>query len=111
LALTWSGGFVETHLHLNLQFVLTQRIELIRMSRQALPTNPPHQGDIDAYTAGYWWYPIMFSRGGLAFYKEFSLVKPQGMQPLSGTGIIPTTTFPTLPVWSSSAMAGFDFAF
>jgi len=81
------------------------------MSRHALPTNPLHQGDIDAYTVGYRWYPIMFSRSGLAFHNEFSLVKTQGMQPLSGTGIIPTATFPTLPVWSSSAMAGFDFAF
>jgi hypothetical protein len=110
MAPTWNAGFVETHLQLNPQLVFTQRVEQVRMSRQALPTNPLHQGDIDAYTVGYRWYPIMFSRGGLAFHNEFSLVKTQGMQPLSGAGV-GSTPFGTLPVWSSSALAGFDFAF
>ena len=110
MAPTWNGGFVETHLQLNPQFVFTQRVEKIRMSRQALPTNPLHQSDIDAYTVGYRWYPIMFSRGGLAFHNEFSLTKTQGMQPLSGAGVS-SAPFGTLPVWSSSALAGFDFAF
>jgi hypothetical protein len=110
MALTWSGGFVETHLHLNPQFVLTQRIELIRMSRQTLSTNPLHQGDIDAYTVGYRWYPIIFSRGGLAFHNEFSITKTQGMHPPSATRVGPTP-FSVGPVWSNSALAGFDFAF
>jgi hypothetical protein len=111
LAPTWNAGFVETHLQLNPQFVLTQRVEKIRMSRQALPTNPLHQGDIDAYTVGYRWYPIMFSRGGLAFHNEFSLTKTQGMQPLGGGAGIGGTPFGELPVWSNSALAGFDLAF
>jgi hypothetical protein len=110
LAPTWNAGFVETHLQLNPQLVFTQRVERIRVTRQALPTNPLHSGDIDAYTVGYRWYPIMFSRGGLAFHNEFSLVKTQGMQPLSGAGV-GSTPFGALPVWSSSALAGFDFAF
>ncbi len=109
LAPTWNGGFVETHLHLNPQLVLTQRTEKIRMSRQALPSNPLNQGDIDAYSVGYRWYPIMFSRGGLAFHNEFSITKTQGGLPLSGTGIaLPT---PNTAVWSNSALAGFDLAF
>jgi hypothetical protein len=58
---------------------------------------------------GYRWYPIMFSRGGLAFHNEFSITKTQGGLPLSGTGVaLPN---PTTTVWSSSAMAGFDIAF
>jgi hypothetical protein len=107
---TWNSGFVETHLQLNPQFVLTQRTEMIRMSRQALPTNPLHMGNIDAYSVGYRWYPIMFSRGGLAFHNEFSITKTQGMQPLSGTGV-GSTPFSPNPVWSNSALAGFDIAF
>jgi hypothetical protein len=109
LAPTWNGGFVETHLQLNPQFVFTQRVEKIRMSRQALPTNPLNQGNIDAYSVGYRWYPIMFSRGGLAFHNEFSITKTQGGAPLSTTGVAPL--LPTTAVWSNSALAGFDFAF
>jgi hypothetical protein len=110
LAPTWNGGFVETHLQLNPQFVFTERVEKIRMSRQALPTNPLRQGDIDAYSIGYRWYPIMFSRGGLAFHNEFSITKTQGMSPLSGTAPVPPQ-LPTTAIWSNSALAGFDFAF
>jgi hypothetical protein len=110
LAPTWNGGFVETHLHLNPQLVLTQRTEMIRMSRQALPTNPLNQGNIDAYSVGYRWYPIMFSRGGLAFHNEFSITKTQGGAPLSGTSVAPPQ-LPTTAVWSNSALAGFDLAF
>jgi hypothetical protein len=108
MAPTWNGGFVETHLQLNPQFVFTQRVEKIRMSRQALPTNPLHAGNIDAYSIGYRWYPIMFSRGGLAFHNEYSITKTEGMQPLGGTGAGPVGA---LPIWSNSALAGFDLAF
>src|ERR1700676_5315655 len=38
MAPTWNAGFVETHLHLNPQFVFTNRVEMIRMSRQAFST-------------------------------------------------------------------------
>jgi hypothetical protein len=108
MAPTWNAGFVETHLQLNPQLVFTQRVEQVRMSRQALPTNPLHQGDIDAYTVGYRWYPIMFSRGGLAFHNEFSITKTEGMAPLGGPQL---GTVGALPVWSNSALAGFDLAF
>ena len=80
------------------------------MSRQALPSNPLHAGNIDAYSVGYRWYPIMFSRGGLAFHNEYSITKTQGMSPLSGTGPA-TPSLSTTPTWSNSAIAGFDFAF
>jgi hypothetical protein len=109
LAPTWNAGFVETHLHINPQLVFTQRVEQIRVSRQALPTNPLNLGNIDAYSVGYRWYPIMFSRGGLAFHNEYSITKTQGMSPLSGTGFAPQ--LPTTAVWSNSALAGFDLAF
>jgi hypothetical protein len=105
VAPTWNAGFVETHLHLNPQFVFTNRFEMIRMSRQALPTTPSNTGDINAYSVGYRWYPIMFSRAGLAFHNEYSIVKTQGV----GLGATPSDS-PTA-VWSNSILAGFDIAF
>ena len=105
MAPTWNAGFVETHLHLNPQFVFTNRFELIRMSRQADPTTPLNTGDIDAYSVGYRWYPIMFSRAGIAFHNEYSIIKTQGI----GVGATPFD--PPTAVWSSSVHAGFDIAF
>jgi hypothetical protein len=102
VAPTWNSGFVETHLHLSPQFVFTNRVELIRMSRQADPTTPLNNGNIEAYSVGYRWYPIMFSRAGIAFHNEYSIVKTQGS--VVGPSPQPTT-------WSNSLMAGFDFAF
>ena len=110
LAPTWNAGFVEAHFHYSPQLVFTERVELIRMSRQALPGNPLHQGNIDAYSAGYRWYPIMFSRGGLAFHNEYSITKSIGMAPLSGTGV-GSPFEPNTPVWSHSVLAGLDLAF
>jgi len=105
----WNGGFIETHYHLHPQFVLVQRDEIIRMSKQALPGNPANLGNINAYSVGYRWYPIMFSRAGLAFHNEYSLVKTYGTNPLSGVGVAPFSN--SAPVWSSSAFIGLDFAF
>ncbi len=102
---TFNGGFLETHLHLNPQFVFTNRYEVVRMSRQANSDTPWNLGNTDAYSVGYRWYPIMFSRGGLAFHNEYSLVKIQGS---GGPGSI---FDPTAAVWSNSLLAGFDFAF
>jgi hypothetical protein len=106
MAPTWNAGFVETHLHLSPQFVFTNRFELIRMSRQALPTTALNTGNIDAYSVGYRWYPIMFSRAGIAFHNEYSIVKTQG----AGVGANPLSDPPTA-AWSNSILAGFDFAF
>lgn len=126
---TWNGGFIETHYYYNPQLVLTGRYEIIRMSRQAFPTTPAatgaptmpaNQGDIDAYSVGYRWYPIMFSRAGLAWHNEFSLVKTAGAIPLSGNGVgLPALTPLTAlcsttrcpGVWSQSLFFGFDFDF
>jgi hypothetical protein len=108
---SWNGGFLETHFYYSPQLVFTGRYELIRMSQQALSSNPDDQGNVDAYSVGYRWYPIMFSRAGLAFHNEYSIVKSIGMVPLSGTGV----GFPPLAangkVWSGSLFIGLDFAF
>jgi hypothetical protein len=106
MAPTWNAGFVETHLHLNPQFVFTNRVEMIRMSRQAFSTTRLSTGNIDAYSVGYRWYPIMFSRAGVAFHNEYSIVKTQG----AGVGANPLSDPPTA-AWSNSILAGFDIAF
>ncbi len=104
---TWNSGFVETHLHLSPQFVFTNRVELIRMSRQADPTVALNNGNIDAYSVGYRWYPIMFSRAGIAFHNEYSIIRTQGGVGIAGNPLLD----PGTPTWSNSLLAGFDFAF
>ncbi len=107
----WNGGFIETHYYFHPQLVLTQRYEIVRMSQQALPTNPANLGDIDAYSIGYRWYPIMFSRAGLAWHSEYAITKTIGNVPLSGDGVGLPPLIPSRAVWSSSLLFGFDFAF
>jgi hypothetical protein len=109
---TWNGGMIETHYTWNPQFILINRYELIRMSRQALPidaTNPfiagvsvpsSNFGDIDALTFGYRYYPFISSRTGFAFHNEYSVVRKRGVSPLLDRDLT-----------SNSLFLGFDFIF
>jgi hypothetical protein len=81
------------------------------MSQQALPTTPSNLGDIDAYSFGYRWYPMMTSRAGLALHGEYSMVKTIGAVPLSGQGVGLPPLSTNTPVWSRSLLFGLDFAF
>ncbi len=108
---TWNGGFLEAHYYYSPQLVFLARYELIRMSQQAISTNPGNQSNIDAYSIGYRWYPIMFSRAGLAFHNEVSTVKSIGIVPLSLDGVVLPPSSPNGKVWSTSVFVGFDFAF
>jgi hypothetical protein len=96
----WNGGMIETHYTLNPQFILINRYELIRMSRQALASNPGNLGDIDSLTFGYRYYPFISSRAGFAFHNEYSIVRQRGVAPISLTDVT-----------SSSVFLGFDFIF
>ena len=112
----WNAGFLEAHYYYSPQLVFIGRYELIRMSQQAVPGTPGDQSNIDAYSIGYRWYPIMFSRAGLAFHNEYSIVKSIGIPPLSGDGVglPPLTALPfgnNGKVWSGSLFIGFDFDF
>jgi hypothetical protein len=69
---SWNGGFVEAHYTYNPQLIFTGRYELVHMSRQANPANRANLGNVDSFTLGYRWYPIMLSRSGLAFHNEYS---------------------------------------
>jgi hypothetical protein len=96
----WNGGMIETHYTLNPQFIFINRYELIRMSRQALATNPGNLGDIDSLTFGYRYYPYISSRAGFAFHNEYAIVRQRGVAPISFTGVT-----------SSSVFLGLDFIF
>ncbi|MEP7325111.1 MAG: hypothetical protein ABI836_04105 [Gemmatimonadota bacterium] len=108
---TWNSGLLELHYYVSPQLVFTQRSEMIRMSQQALAATPSNQGNIDAFTFGYRWYPIMFSRAGLAMVGEVSFTKTIGMMPLSEDGVGGDPLTPTTPVKSTSLLIAFDFDF
>ena len=100
---TWNGGFVEAHYAYSPQLIFTGRYELVHMSRQANPSfsaqGTPNMGNVDSFTLGYRWYPIMFSRAGLAFHNEYSQAKMGNL----GANLLDQT--------NRSVMIGFDFAY
>ena len=97
---TWNGAFVETHFVWNPQFTIFQRSEWVRMSQQALVTNPSNLGDIDNYVIGYRYNPFMTSRAGFAFHNEYSWIRQRGTSPVTFTDLS-----------SNSLLLGFDFDF
>ncbi len=107
----WNDYLLEAHYYVNPQFVFIGRGELVRMSQQVDPGIPDKMGNVDAYTLGYRWYPIMFSRAGLAWIGEISFTKTIGTMPLSGDGAGVDPLTPTTPVKSTSVFLGLDFDF
>ncbi len=97
---TWNGGFVEGHYNPTPRWIFTGRYELARMSRQANPTIPSDAGNLDTWTVGYRWYPIMSPRAGLAWTQEYSRITNPGAAPISGLDLI-----------RNSYLMGFDFDF
>jgi hypothetical protein len=97
---SWNGYMVETHYVYSPQLVFIQRSEWERMSQQAVPGSPSSLGNIDMYTFGYRWYPIMTSRAGFAWHNEYSWLRQRGTAPVSATDLT-----------SNSLMLGFDFDF
>jgi len=53
---------------------------------------------VDSFTIGYRWYPIMFSRAGLAFHNEYAQAKTGNTSILTGSNQT-----------SRSVLIGFDF--
>jgi hypothetical protein len=102
---TWNGYLVETHYVYSPQLIFIQRSEWERMSRQATPGTPSDFGNIDMYTFGYRWYPIMTSRAGFAFHNEYSWLRQRGTAPPCTTCLVGSD------LTSSSLMLGFDFDF
>jgi hypothetical protein len=97
---TWNGGLIETHYTFNPQFILINRYELIRMSRQVFATNPGTFGDIDTVTSGFRYYPFISSRAGFALHSEYAILRQRGAAPITGRDLT-----------TSSFLFGFDFAY
>jgi hypothetical protein len=97
---TWNGYMVETHYVYNPQLIFIQRSEWERVSQQASTTLPSNFGNVDMYTFGFRWYPIMNPRAGFAFHNEYSWLRQNGTAPVSGTDLT-----------TSSLFFGFDFDF
>lgn len=108
---TWNSGLLEAHYIVNPQLVFLGRYEVIRMSQQGDPTTPNDQGNVDAATVGLRYYPIMFSRAGVALHGEFSHAKTIGRTPLSGDGVGADPLSPATAVSSNSLLLAIDFAF
>jgi hypothetical protein len=82
------------------QLIFIQRSEWERMSQQANASSPSNLGNIDMYTFGFRYMPIMTSRAGFAWHNEYSWLRSRGTSPVTGTDVT-----------SSSLMSGFDFDF
>ncbi len=95
----WNGYMLETHYVYSPQLIFIQRSEWERMSQQADPTSASNFGDVDMYTIGYRYYPIMTSRAGFAWHNEYSWTRQRGTAPDGGD------------LSSSSLLLGFDFDF
>lgn len=97
---SWNGGFVEAHYLYSPRLVVTGRYELIRMAQQANPQFRSDAGNLDTWTLGYRWYPIMNPRAGLAWVQEYSRILNAGAAPITGRNDI-----------NNSLLMGFDFDF
>jgi hypothetical protein len=98
----WNGAINEVHFTVNPQLIVFGRYEAIRMSQQPFPDgvvtpagylSAGNLGDTDAFAIGYRWYPIMFSRAGLAWHNEFSRAKVKGISPLSSQDVTSSSVF------------------
>jgi hypothetical protein len=111
---TFYGGFLEAHYYFNPQNVALARFEQINVGQQSFDSQGTgvsgSYGNITAMTVGYRWYPIMFSRAGVALDGEFSRVRTIGSEPLSGNGS-GTVADPTAGTWANSYFFGIDFDF
>ncbi|HYA24915.1 MAG TPA: hypothetical protein VEF05_12185 [Terriglobales bacterium] len=97
---TWNGYMVETHYVYNPQLIFIQRSEWERVSQQASTTFASNFGNLDMYTFGFRWYPIMLPRAGFAFHNEYSWMRQNGTSPVTGTDLT-----------TSSLVFGWDFDF
>jgi hypothetical protein len=97
---TWNGYMMETHYVYSPQLIFLQRSEWERVSQQAIPGTPSNLGNVNMYTFGYRWYPIMTSRAGFAWHNEYSWLRTNGISQLTNTDVT-----------SSSLLLGFDFDF
>ena len=111
---SWNGGFVEAQYIVSPQWLIIGRWETVHMSQQVSSEIPGDLGNLNAFTIASRWYPIMFSRAGLALQQEYSWVRSNGVTNQGGGfgSLCGDVGFsPTCKINSSSLMFGFDFDF
>jgi hypothetical protein len=108
----WNGALFESHYTYNPELIFIQRVELVRMSQQALPIDPTNPyiagvsvpsadyGNENVFTFGGRYYPFISSRAGFAFHAEYAFSHQVGASPVTGRDLD-----------FSSMLIGFDFAF
>jgi hypothetical protein len=97
---SWNGATFEAHYVYSPQLIFIGRYEVERMSQQALTTNASDLGDLESFTIGYRYMPIMTSRAGFAWHNEYNWMKTDGTGPNPGENLS-----------ASELLLGFDFAF
>jgi hypothetical protein len=110
---SWNDFITEVHYTFNPQLIAIGKYEFVRMNQQAYPLGTvvplpgggstvitSSTGNTDAWAIGYRWYPIMFSRAGVAFQGEYANVKTVGEAPITNKNLV-----------NSSIFFGFDFDF
>jgi hypothetical protein len=97
---SWNGVLFEPHYTVSPRFVAIGRYEGIRMSQQAMSSNPSNFGNMDVGTIGYRFYPFISSRAGFAIHNEVSILRQRGAAPISGNDLT-----------TGSVLVGFDFDF
>lgn len=109
---SWNSYLLEAHYFVNPQLMLMGRGDILRMSKQGDPATPKTQGNTDAITLGVRYYPIMFSRAGLAWHTELSFGKSVGVTPMSGIGnTVDAPVTPGTVVHTTSLLTALDFDF
>jgi hypothetical protein len=109
---SWNSYLLEAHYFVNPQMMFMGRGDIVRMSKQGDAAIPKTQGNTDAITVGVRYYPIMFSRAGLAWHTELSFGKSIGVTPMSGIGntVDPPVT-PGTVIHTTSLLTALDFDF
>jgi len=113
-AVKWNGGFLEGQYIISPQWIIIARWETIHMAQQANVEIPGDTGNLDAFTIANRWYPIMFSRAGLALLQEYSYTRSHGVTNQGGalgSLCIDAALNPGCTIGSSSIFFGFDFDF
>lgn len=109
---SWNSFLLEAHYFVNPQLMLMGRGDFVRMSKQGDPAIPKTQGNTDAFTIGYRYYPIMFSRAGLAWHTELSFGKAIGVTPMNGIGNpVDPPPLPGTVIHTTSVLTALDFDF
>jgi len=93
---TWNNGLFEAHYTVNPQLILIAKYDMIRMGTptfNAATGFNPNTGNVDAWTIAYRYYPMMFSRAGLAWHVEYSHLQQKGVSQVFGTSATNTSIF------------------